>query len=251
MRLAVQEKVPCSARRRLQETAIGNAAFACFQAPGGVERIEWNSGAKGGLLVGQHFAQAMQASESITAALQDLARGDKSGLDRLMPCVYAELRKLAGHYLRQERPGHTLQATALVHEAYFRLVDQEMPDCKGRAHFLGVAAHVMREILIDHARSRGAAKRGAGQPVFSLDEFMDAPIERPAAMVMVDDAIQALESYDARKARLIEMRFFGGMTAEESAEVLELPVEKIRGELRIAQAWLRRELDRTSLSKEN
>jgi RNA polymerase sigma-70 factor, ECF subfamily len=193
----------------------------------------------------------MHSPQPITAALEDLARGDKSGLDRLMPHVYAELRKLAGHYLRKERPGHTLQPTALVHEAYFRLVDQDLPDCKGRAHFLGVAAHVMRQILTDHARSRGAVKRGAGQPVFSLDEFMDAPVERPAAMVMVDDAIGALEAHDVRKARLIEMRFFGGMTAEESAEVLDLPVEKVRGELRIAQAWLRRELDKTSLSKEN
>ncbi len=191
----------------------------------------------------------MQISLPITAALLDLARGDKSGLDRLMPYVYAEFRKLAGHYLRQERPGHTLQPTALVHEAYFRLVDQDLPDCNGRAHFLGVAAHVMRQILIDHARSRGAAKRGAGQAVFSLDEFIDAPIERPAAMVMVDDAIEALEVYDARKAKLIEMRFFGGMTAEESAEVLGLPVEKVRGELRIAQAWLRRELDKKSAAQ--
>ncbi len=164
-----------------------------------------------------------------------------------MPYVYAELKKLAGHYLRRERPGHTLQPTALVHEAYFRLVDQKPPDYQGRAHFLGVAAHVMRQILIDHARSRGAEKRGAGQLVFSLDEFMDSPIERPAAMVLVDDAIRALEVYDALKAKLIEMRFFGGMTAEESAEALDLPVVKVRGELRIAQAWLRRELDKKTL----
>src|SRR5271170_53437 len=191
----------------------------------------------------------MLPSQPITLALQDLARGDKSALDRLIPYVYAELRKLASHYLRQEKPGHTLQPTALVHEAYFRLVDQISPVYHGRAHFLGVAAHVMRQILIDHARSRSAAKRGAGQPVFSLDEFMDSPIERPAAMIMVDDAIQALEVYDAPKAKLIEMRFFGGMTAEESAEVLGMPVEKVRGELRIAQAWLRRELDKNSVAQ--
>jgi RNA polymerase sigma-70 factor (ECF subfamily) len=188
----------------------------------------------------------MQTSQPITAVLQDLARGDKSAFDRLMPYVYAELKRLAGHYLRQERPEHTLQPTALVHEAYFRLIDQAQPDYQGRAHFLGVAAHVMRQILIDHARSRSAAKRGAGQAVFSLDEFMDAPAERPAAMVLVDDALQALELHDSRKAQLIEMRFFGGMTAEESAEVLGLPVEKVRGELRIAQAWLKRELDNRS-----
>lgn len=189
----------------------------------------------------------MQTSQPITLALHDLALGDKSALDRVMPYVYAELKKLAGHYLRRERPGHTLQPTALVHEAYFRLVDQKPPDYQGRAHFLGVAAHVMRQILIDHARSRGAEKRGAGQLVFSLDEFMDSPIERPAAMVLVDDAIRALEVYDALKAKLIEMRFFGGMTAEESAEALDLPVVKVRGELRIAQAWLRRELDKKTL----
>ena len=189
----------------------------------------------------------MQTSQPITLALHDLAHGDKSALDRVMPYVYAELKKLAGHYLRQERPGHTLQPTALVHEAYFRLVDQTLPDYQGRAHFLGVAAHIMRQILIDHARSRSAAKRGAGQLVFSLDEFMDSPIEQPAAMILVDDAIRALEVYDALKARLIEMRFFGGMTAEESAEALALPVVKVRGELRIAQAWLRRELDKKSV----
>jgi RNA polymerase sigma factor (TIGR02999 family) len=185
----------------------------------------------------------MQAAQPITVALRDLAKGDKSAFDRLMPQVYAELRRLAGHYLRQERNGHTLQPTALVHEAYFRLVGQDQPDYQSRAHFLGVAAHVMRQILIDHARTRNAAKRGAGNAVFSLDEFMDAPMERPSAMIQVDDALHALENHDPLKAQLIEMRFFGGMTAEESAAVLKLPVQKIRGELRIAQAWLKRELD--------
>jgi RNA polymerase sigma factor (TIGR02999 family) len=188
----------------------------------------------------------MAISQPITLALQDLSRGDKSALDRLIPCVYDELKKLAGRSLRQERPGHTLQPTALVHEAYFRLVDQSLPEYNGRAHFLGVASHIMRQILIDHARSRSAAKRGSGTPVFSLDEFMDAPVEQPLAMIAVNDAIQALELHDSRKAKLIEMRFFGGMTAEESAEVLGLPVEKVRGELRIAQAWLKRELDKTT-----
>src|SRR5271163_4301633 len=156
----------------------------------------------------------MQTSQPITVALQDLARGDKDALDRLMPFVYAELKKLAGSYLRQEREGHTLQPTALVHEAYFRLVDQERPDYNNRAHFLGVAAHVMRLILIDHARSKRTAKRGAGRPVISLENFMDAPIERPTAMVMVDGAIRALEVHDPQLAKLVEMRFFGGMTAE-------------------------------------
>jgi RNA polymerase sigma factor (TIGR02999 family) len=185
----------------------------------------------------------MQASQPITHALQDLAKGDPSALDRVMPMVYAEMRKLAAHYLRQERNGHTLQPTALVHEAYFRLVGQNQPEFQNRAHFLGVAAHAMRQILIDHARTRNAAKRGGGEGVFSIEEGMDSAMERPSALIQVDDALQALELHDKRKAQLIEMRFFGGMTAEESAEVLNLPVQKIRSELRVAQAWLKRELD--------
>ena len=185
----------------------------------------------------------MQASEPITLALQDMAKGDASAFDKVMPMVYAELRNLAGYYLRHERKEHTLQPTALVHEAYFRLVGQNQPEYQNRAHFLGVAAHAMRQILIDHARTRNAAKRGGGQAAFSIDECMDAPLERPSALIQVDDALQALEIHDPRKAQLIEMRFFAGMTAEESAEALSLPVQKIRAELRIAQAWLKRELD--------
>ena len=188
----------------------------------------------------EHF---IQVSQPITEALHDLAKGDSTALERVMPFVYAELRKLAGYYLRNERNGHTLQPTALVHEAYFRLVGENQPEYQNRAHFLGIAAHAMRQILIDHARSRNAAKRGGGQVVFSIDECMDAPLERPSALIKVDDALQALESHDGCKAQLIEMRFFGGMTAEESAQVLGLPVQKVRAELRIAQAWLKRELD--------
>lgn len=187
--------------------------------------------------------QEMQVSQPITLALQDLARGDKTALDRLLPYVYAELRKLAGHYLRREREGHTLQPTALVHEAYFRLVDPSQPDFQGRSHFLGVAAHVMRQILTDHARTRNASKRGSGQVVFSLDESMDTPVAGDTTVVRVDDALRALEVHDALKGQLVEMRFFGGMTAEESANVLGLTLPKVRSELRIAQAWLRRELD--------
>ncbi len=190
----------------------------------------------------------MQVSHPITLALDDLAKGDKTALDRLLPHVYAELRKLAGYYLRQERPGHTLQPTALVHEAYFRLIETSQPDFQGRSHFLGVAAHVMRQILTDHARTRNAAKRGSGQVVFSLDEFMDAPMASDSTVVRVDDALQALEQHDPLKGQLIEMRFFGGMTAEESANVLEMPLPRVRSELRIAQAWLKRELDHRAAS---
>ena len=185
----------------------------------------------------------MQVSEPITSALHDLAKGDPGAMDRVMPLVYAELRRLAGHYIRQERKEHTLQPTALVHEAYFRMIGENQPEYQNRSHFLGIAAHAMRQILIDHARTRNAAKRGGGQGVFSIDECMDAPLERPSALIQVDDALHALEAHDAQKAKLIEMRFFGGMTAEESAELLGLPVAKVRAELRIAQAWLKRELD--------
>jgi RNA polymerase sigma-70 factor, ECF subfamily len=185
----------------------------------------------------------MQVSAPITLALRDLANGDKTAFDRLLPFVYEELKKLAGYYLRQERAGHTLQPTALVHEAYFRLIGPSQPDFQGRSHFLGVAAHVMRQVLTDHARTRNASKRGSGQVVFSLDESMDTPIEGDSTVIKVDDALQALEAHDPLKGQLIEMRFFGGMTAEESATVLNLPLPKVRSELRIAQAWLKRELD--------
>jgi RNA polymerase sigma factor (TIGR02999 family) len=186
------------------------------------------------------------ASEPITLILRDFAAGDKTALDRLMPLVYAELHRLADSHLRRERPDHTLQPTALVNEAYIRLVGQGQPEYCNRAHFLGVAAHVMRQILVDHARARAAGKRGGGQPARTLDESIDAAIERPLAMIAVDDALQALSRTDPQKAQLIEMRFFGGLTAEESADVLQLPVEKVRSELRVAQAWLQRELDRPS-----
>jgi RNA polymerase sigma-70 factor (ECF subfamily) len=185
----------------------------------------------------------MQVDEPVTKALQELAKGDASAFDRVLPLVYDELRRLAGSYLRHERDGHTLQPTALVHEAYFRLVGDQHPEFQNRAHFLGVAAQAMRQILVDHARARNADKRGGGQALFSLDECMDSPVERSEAMIRVDDALQTLAAQEPHKAQLIEMRFFGGMTAEESAEVLHLPVQKVRAQLRIAQAWLKRELE--------
>jgi RNA polymerase sigma-70 factor (ECF subfamily) len=184
------------------------------------------------------------AGPSITLMLQQFASGDKTALDRLLPHVYSELRKLAGRHLKRERSGHTLQPTALVHEAYFKLLGDDPPDYHSRAHFLGVAARIMRQILIDHARVHNAGKRGGGQLPCALEPWMDQSAERPPAVIAVDDALQALEQSDPGKARLIEMRFFGGLTAEESAEVLNLPVEKVRSELRVAQAWLKRELDR-------
>jgi RNA polymerase sigma factor (TIGR02999 family) len=166
-----------------------------------------------------------------------------------MPLVYAELRKLASKHLHLERSGHTLQPTALVHEAYVKLVGQDQPDYRSRAHFLGVAAHLMRQILIDHARGRNAEKRGGGEAKYPLNESIDVPMERTAGAIALDDALATLERRSPLQAQLIEMRFFGGMTAEESAEALDLRVEKVRAELRVAQAWLQRELDRKAEPK--
>jgi len=180
---------------------------------------------------------------SITLMLREFSAGDKSAMDAIMPLIYAELRGLARNHLKGERDGHTLAPTALVHEAYLRMVGQSFRDYRSRAHFLGVAAHLMRQILIDHARSHKADKRGGGEVSATFDERRHGAMEQPPGMIAVDDALQALEARDPRKAKLVEMRFFGGLTAEESAEVLDLPVEKVRAELRVAQAWLEHELD--------
>ena len=188
----------------------------------------------------------MAPTTSITVLVHEYANGDKAALDRLLPLVYAELRRIAQKHLRGERPSHTLQPTALVHEMYARLAGQSPPELRDRVHFLSVAAHVMRQILIDHARTKYAQKRGGRKGKLSLDEARDACMEKPAIMVRIDDALNQLAGQDPRKARLIEMRFFGGMTAEESAAALDLPVHVVRRDLRVAQAWLQRELNQDS-----
>jgi RNA polymerase sigma factor (TIGR02999 family) len=186
----------------------------------------------------------MAEARTITLLLRDVAVGDKEALDRLMPLVYGELRRIADGQLRRERQGHTLQPTALVHEAYVRLMRGQQPDYNNRTHFLAIASQVMRKILIDHARTKNASKRGGGRAGLSLDEARDACVERPEIMIALDDALNELERLDPRKARLIEMRYFGGLTAEESAQAVSLGVAEVRRELRVAQAWLQRELDR-------
>ncbi len=186
----------------------------------------------------------MSSPGSVTLLLREVAKGDKVSLDRLVPLVYDQLREIAHNQLRRERDGHTLQPTALVHEAYARLLGQEQPDYRDRAHFLGVAAQVMRRILIDYARTRNAAKRGGGDEKLPFDEARDAARERSATMIALDDALTALERQDPPKARLVEMRYFGGLTAAESAEVLGLDVAQVRRELRVAHAWLGREMNR-------
>ena len=191
------------------------------------------------------FGWVVSEDKSITTLLRRFAGGDKQALDRLMPIVYSELQKLASGYLRIERPSHTLQPTALVHEAYARLVIQDQPDYQSRAHFMAVAAQVMRQILIDHARARNAAKRGGGEVRYSIEQAGDIPVDRPSTLIAIDDALDELARKDVIKARLIEMRFFGGLTADESAEATGMSVVEVRRHLRVAQAWLQRELDRT------
>lgn len=184
--------------------------------------------------------------QPITTLLRDLAAGNKGALDRLMPLVYPELQRLARGYMRNERPGHTLQPTALVHEAYARLLEQSQPEYNSRAHFMGVAAHIMRQILIDHARASNAEKRGGKAAKVPFDQAADMVAERSSAMIAIDDALQELARRDPIMAQLVEMRFFGGMTAEDSAEVLKIPVAQVRRHLRVGQAWLQRALDGTA-----
>lgn len=180
---------------------------------------------------------------SITQLLHQVKTGDRAAMDRLFPIVYAELRHLADACLRRERPGHTLQRTALVHEAYLRLVGQNQPSYHDRAHFLGIAARIMRQILVDHARKHKAGKRDGGVRL-TLDEAIDVPAARDRLMLDLDDALGELERRDEQKAKLIEMRFFGGLTAEETSAVTGLPVPDVRRELRLAQAWIEREMRR-------
>ena len=187
----------------------------------------------------------MSEDQPITNLLRDFAAGDKGALDRLIPLLYPQLQRLARGYMRNERTGHTLQPTALVHEAYARLVEQNQPDYNSRAHFMGVAAHIMRQILIDHARASNAEKRGGKAAKVPFEEVAGMAAERPAAMIAIDDALQELARRDPLKAQLVEMRFFGGMTAEESAEVLKITVVQVRRQLRVGRAWLQRALDRT------
>ena len=180
--------------------------------------------------------------EQVTRILVDWSGGDEDAPSRLMPLVYEELRRLARSYLQSERPDHTLQATALVHEAYLQLVDQETATWQNRAHFFGAAARSMRRILVDHARRHGAEKRGGGLQKLSFDEALDLAAERAVDLVALDDALQDLASFDQRQSDIVEMRFFGGLTNEEIAETLNISSRTIKREWRLAKAWLRREI---------
>jgi RNA polymerase sigma factor (TIGR02999 family) len=181
--------------------------------------------------------------QQVTQLLLDWSRGNKAALDQLMPIVYQELRQLAKSYLKRERPDHTLQPTALIHEAYLRLIEQDMPDWQSRTHFFGVAARLMRQVLVDHARSYRAAKRGGSRPKLSLDEAVVFSYEQADQMVALDTALDKLAAFDERKCRIIEMRAFAGMSVEETAAALGVSAPTVKRELRLAKAWLLRELE--------
>ncbi len=185
-------------------------------------------------------------SEQVTSLLLRWRAGDKAALDALMPLVYGELRRLAHLYLQRERPGHTLQSTALVHEAYARLVDQNVPDWQNRAHFFAVAAHLMREILVDYARARRAAKRGGGACKLSLDDAGAEPQPTDVDLIALDDALQDLAKIDPQQSRVVELRFFGGLSIEDTSEVLGISSSTVKRDWNTARVWLFRELDRTA-----
>jgi RNA polymerase sigma factor (TIGR02999 family) len=185
----------------------------------------------------------VKKSEEITELLVRWRKGDAQALDRLIPLVYGELHRLANRYLRSERRGHTLQATEVLHEAYFRLADQRSIEWQNRAHFYGVAAALIRNILVDYARSRRAAKRGGGDDWrLSLDAAVDVPERQDLDLVALDDALVKLERYDAELHRIVELRFFGGLTIEETAQVLNVSDSTVKRQWILAKTWIFREM---------
>ena len=202
-------------------------------------------GELGLLWSGRPSDPVMQPDKSITKLLQKWSRGDKASLDALIPIVHSELHRLAESYLRRERPGHTLQATSLIHEAYLRLVNQHQ-EWHSRSHFYGVAAHLMRLILADHARTRLAGKRGGGLAPAAVDEIpLEGRSHRLEDMLAMEEALDELSRVDERRCRILEMRFFGGMTPQETAEALGVSEPTIRREMRLARAWLLQRLAST------
>ena len=181
---------------------------------------------------------AQPSPHEVTQLLLDWSNGDQLALDRLMPLVHTELRRLAAHYMRGERPGHTLQTSALVNEAYLRLAGHEEIQWQDRAHFFAVAAQAMRRILVDHARSRGNQKRGGGAHRVELDEALVVSDERAAEVVALDEALARLAELDPRKSQLVELRFFGGLSIEEAAEVLKVSPGTVMRDWTFTKAWL-------------
>lgn len=180
----------------------------------------------------------MPTSQPITRLLIEWRGGNETALEQLTPLVYTELRRLAAGYLGREKPGHTLQPTALVHEAYLRLVGQDHQNWESRSHFFGVAAHLMRLILVDWARKNRAGKRGAGERPIPLEDLTIAEARRPERLIALDDALTDLAAVDPRKVRIIERRYFGGMTLEEVAQSMGISTATVERETRLAQLWL-------------
>jgi len=185
-----------------------------------------------------------QTSET-TQLLRAWAGGDRGALERLTPHVYRKLRRIAGHHMRNERAGQTLQATALVHEAYLELIDITNVDWQHRAHFFAVSAQVMRRILLDQARRRRTAKRGGNAERVNLDELPDIGGGRARELIALDGALNALAAIDPRKARVIELRFFGGLSVQEAAEVLAVSPDTVMRDWKFARSWLQAELSRS------
>ena len=189
------------------------------------------------------------SSARVSELLVSWGHGNQDAREALIPLIYDELRRLARRYLRRERPDHTLESAALVHEAYLRLVRQEPFQWQNRAHFFGVAAQLMRHILVDHARGRLAAKRGAGAPRLALDPQIGLPQKREFDLVALDDALNSLAALDPQQTRLIELRFFGGLSIEETAVVLGISPATVKREWATARAWLQREMKQKEARK--
>jgi len=188
-----------------------------------------------------------ETSRPITQLLNQLSTGDQTAADRLIPLVLTELQQIAGHYMRTERPGHTLQPTALVNEAFLRLVGGAGVDWKSRAHFFAVAAHVMRRILIDHARLKRTEKRGGGDlRNVTIEENVVFSYHDPVELLSIDEALNRLAEFDARQCRIVELRFFAGLSVEETAEILQISGRTVKREWNLARAWLHGELSRAA-----
>jgi RNA polymerase sigma factor (TIGR02999 family) len=184
------------------------------------------------------------SSQEVTQLLLDWRAGDQAALEQLTPLVYAELHRLAARYMRRETPGHTLQTSALVNEAFVRLIEHPQINWQNRTHFFGLAANLMRHILLDHARSQNRAKRGGGAQQVLLDETVIVSGERAKELIALDEALNDLAAFDARKSRLVELRFFGGLSNEEVAEVMDMSLRTVEREWRKAKAWLLRALSK-------
>ena len=181
---------------------------------------------------------AAPSTEEVTQLLLAWREGDEAALEKLLPLVYDELHRLAARYMRRESPGHTLQTSALVNEAFIRLIDQQQVQWQNRAHFFGIAAQLMRRILLDHARGQARGKRGGGVHRVSFDEGAIVSEQRAAELIALDDALNALAAFDSRKSRIVELRFFGGLSNEEVTEVMGMSLRTVEREWRKAKAWL-------------